>query len=352
MIAAEHEVVAGLLGAWALDACTAADDALVRTHLAGCEGCGTEARLLRACAGGLGAGRLPAPELSPPGLRESVLAAARERRRPPIPAAVAPYAAQVRGLDRLLAGLAPDQWQAAAVRDWSVHDLLAHLTAVDGLLAADLGLASAALPGLPPAGNLGPDRSRERTAEVVDCARGQEPDQTRLAWRRQADALVGLAAADDGLADQPVAHGGGAVPAGLALLARGFETWIHADDIRGALGLALAPPVPEHLGQLAAAAVVLLEQAIARSDRSHPGHTARLVLHGDGGGGWVLPLGLPAPPRTRRDSAPDATVSIDLLEFCYLVGGRRDPDRISRHVAGDPRLAADLLAVAAAFHQD
>jgi uncharacterized protein (TIGR03083 family) len=381
----EHDRVGEILGAWALDACSPEENRLVAAHLAECEPCAAEARLLRATATELAtgspapgtqaplaspspaveAGRQPHP---PPSLRAAVLAAAFARRRPDIPAAVAPYAAQVRALDRVLDALSPADWQTKVIRDWSVHDMLAHLAALDGLLAAHLGLAEAVLP-LPPStpdpstrdgatidtigDGAGTDRPsgrlRRRTADVLAWTRGQEPARTRAAWRAQAAATIAVvAAAGADLLTTRVDYGGAKWRVDQVLLARAFETWIHTDDIRGALGMPAASPAPEHLDQLADAAMRVLERRMVAGRVGHPGRAARVELHGGASGGeWTVQLGPGQPTAT-----PDVTLRLDMLEFCYLIGGRRDLAGIHYDVTGDHGLATDLLSVAAGFARE
>jgi hypothetical protein len=43
---------------------------------------------------------------------------------------------------------------------------------------------------------------------------------------------------------------------------------------------------------------------------------------------------------------PDVTVTMEAVEFCYLLGNRRDPDSVPHRVEGDPALAATLLRAA------
>jgi len=366
----EHDRVGEILGAWALDACSAEEKRLVAAHLAQCDSCAAEARLLSATATELALGS-PAqtqaasvppaccgpadaagPQPHPPRrLRAAVLAAAFARRRPDIPAAVAPYAAQVRALGRLLDVLPPDSWQAKVmVRDWSVHDMLAHLAALDGVLAAHLGVAEVMLPpSTPDTSTLdGPATLRQRTAEVLAWARGQHPDQTRAAWRTQAAATIAaVAAASADLLTTRIDYGGARWRIEQVLLARAFETWIHTEDIRGALGMPAVPPAPEHIDQIVDAAMPVIERMMAASRFSHPDRAARLELYGVSGGEWTLRLGPGLPPAT-----PDVTLRLDMLEFCYLFGGRRDPAGIHYDVSGDRRLAADLLTVTAGFPHD
>ena len=79
---------------------------------------------------------------------------------------------------------------------------------------------------------------------------------------------------------------------------------------------------------------------LAGADR--PPRSARLVLVGPGGGDWTIsPAVQEAPTRP-----PDATVTMGALEFCYLLGNRRDRDSVPDRVEGDPVVAATLLRAA------
>jgi hypothetical protein len=49
---------------------------------------------------------------------------------------------------------------------------------------------------------------------------------------------------------------------------------------------------------------------------------------------------------------PDVVVQADVLDFCYLMGGRRDPRLVPHRATGDTLLAADLLEVAAGLDRD
>lgn len=339
--ASEHERVSELLAAWSLDACTVDEEALVEAHLLGCDECAAEAGQFREVAGRLGSSVAAPP---PPGLRAKVLAAAFARRPPvALPPLVVPYAAEVGKLDELLGALSTAQWAATTpVKGWTVHELVAHIAALDGLLAAQLNLPIA----FPHArGTL-----REASAAAQEQARSQTPDATRAAWRAQADRIVDrVRELGVEVGDQTVEEAGLAWPLDLQLLARAFETWIHADDIRKTIGAAPQPPPPEQLNLLAGGVVRLLPGALAESGRAHPGRSARLVLDGDGGGEWALPMGLGRPDGV---ASPGVTVRLDLMEFCYLVGGRRNPALVEYEAVGDRRLADDLIAAAAAFDRD
>ncbi len=258
------------------------------------------------------------------GTRDTVLAAALARRPAAIPAAVAPYAVQARRLDDVLTGLDAVEWAQPVIRGWSTEGVVAHLHALDRALASELGVA---VPDSPPDGA------------------AAEP--AAVAWRRQTEALVRhLAAGRSGL-DETVRFLGGVMPVRTALLQRAFETWMHSDDIRLALLRAPHPPPPEHLTVLSDAGVRLLLRMLGVVRPRHAGRTVRIHLDGEGGGRWTLPV-----PGGTAAGPPDVVVQADVLEFCYLMGGRRDPRRVPHRATGDTLLAADLLEVAAGLDRD
>jgi hypothetical protein len=131
-------------------------------------------------------------------------------------------------------------------------------------------------------------------------------------------------------------------PLRTALVQRLFETWIHAEDLRGVLGGPPAPPDARQVGLIVGFGVGLLPAALRLAGADRPPRSARLVLVGPGGGDWrISPATPPGPP-----GPPAATMTMDAVEFCYLLGNRRDPDSVPHQVEGDPGLAATLLQAA------
>jgi uncharacterized protein (TIGR03083 family) len=221
-------------------------------------------------------------------------------------------------------------------------DLVAHLTATDGLLAAQLGAAEAGTPADP--AELDGALPARRTAAAIDEHRGRPPERTRAAWRAQADRLL-RDAGDPGALDRQVRLADPRLPRQplrTALVQRLFETWIHTDDVRTALGSPPAPPEERHVALIAAFGVRLLPAALRLGGADRPPRSARLVLEGPGGGDWTIaPAVQRAPARP-----PDATITMDAVEFCYLLGNRRDPGSVPHRVEGDPVVAAALLRAA------
>lgn len=256
-------------------------------------------------------------EHPPRRLRSAVLAAALDRRPSGFPDPEAlppwavPYSAEVAKLDRLLREVTTGQWRTTVLGDLTTRGLVDHLTGNDAKLAAAL---SVAVP------------------------------RTGARWRDLAFALLRHAVSTppagrvdlDGLS-MPVAN---------AYLARAFETWIHADDIRLGTGRATDPPRPVHLRALADLHIRSLPTALRLSGRTRPDRAARIRLTGAVTDEWVIPL-------TRNATGePTVTLTADALEFCYLAANRRAPDSVPVEITGDRTVAGDLLAVMTFFSHE
>lgn len=152
----DHAVLKSLLGAWALAACSAEETSAVESHLTDCAACADEALRLRDAVG------LLHPEDSldlDPTLRSRVLHGCLVRRpaRLPVPEWAVPYDAETARLDALLGDMAEAEWRAPvwlrwfdgrqqAARETNVAGVIAHLLAVDGLVARALGLPDPTAP--------------------------------------------------------------------------------------------------------------------------------------------------------------------------------------------------------------
>ncbi|MFI7543474.1 maleylpyruvate isomerase family mycothiol-dependent enzyme [Actinoplanes sp. NPDC049599] len=333
-----HETVVHLIGAWALNACSPAERELVEAHLGTCPACARESRELREAAADLGG-----TYLRPPAGSLARLRAAATGRRPAAirtPEYAAPYAAQVAALELMLSGLAPGDWQRiAAYEQLTVRDLLAHLSAVDGLVAAGLGL-----PVQPP---VEPGQTLlARTEAVLRFEQGRSPEQTLRSWRSQADALC-RSLGECPPAGTATVSLGRALPLADAMTARAYETWIHGEDIAAATGRPAVPPLPEHVHPMADLAARVLPRVVSRRIAAPHDRHLRLHLTGAGGGTWTVPLD-PAAPAV-ASARPAAVLTLDVVEFCRLAGDRRDPGRIAVGVTGDAALARDFLAAVPAM---
>ncbi|MEV5982407.1 maleylpyruvate isomerase family mycothiol-dependent enzyme [Streptomyces sp. NPDC052114] len=335
----DHEAACELLGAWAVGALTADDEAVVERHLGECADCAAEAARLRAAVRHLDGPALPraAPDHNP---GAHGLALALRTRAPALRTAphAAPYAAAVAGLQALLGELDErDAWETPVVHDWTAHDTVAHLIAADEPLALRLGLH----PRVPASRIRGraPWRTawQARTEEVIRHERGRAPEETVSAWRCQAAGLLSAPAAHDPeLAARTELLMGVRLPVADHFLVRAFEAWVHADDIGRALHRTVPPPPAPHLWQLVRLAVRILGPALG--PEAPP---VALTVAGEGGEtAWVL---------GSADEPVRAELVLDPVDFCLLVGGRRTPREVPRGTAGDESAAQRVLARAASL---
>jgi uncharacterized protein (TIGR03083 family) len=237
--------------------------------------------------------------------------------------------------DALKAELVPlgiDQWALPAVNGLSVRDVVIRLTAVNDVLAERLRL-----------GERAPiDSSVLEAATASACQRDAALTHLELvaSFQRSVDHIRKLA---QGVAE--VGWVGLAMPAETALVDRAFATWMHANDIRNAIGRASLDPSSQNLRVLCELAVSLLPVALATSGKRR-GATLQIALTGPGGGEWTLEL--------QGDARPccAAFMSAAARDLCLLLGDRIDPRDFAYTVRGDESASAlvdDLVHSAAAF---
>ncbi|MGH3877836.1 MAG: maleylpyruvate isomerase family mycothiol-dependent enzyme [Actinophytocola sp.] len=263
-------------------------------------------------------------------LRSAILTAALDARPAgypdpeALPPQAVPYGLEVRKLDVLLREATAAQWDTTVLGGMTARQLVDHLAGNDRSLA---GL----LPLDPP------------KADV----QGASPEQSYRTWREQAFALLRHAVFAP-LAGR-VDFAGLSMPLGHAYLNRAFETWIHADDIRLAIGRQADPPRPAHLRSLADLHIRSLPTALRLSGRDHVGRGARISLTGAMTQEWFISLSSNTPADADR---PDVSITADALEFCYLAANRRTPEAVPLTVTGDREVAADLLAAMTFFSDE
>ncbi|QNP72041.1 zf-HC2 domain-containing protein [Streptomyces roseirectus] len=363
----EHPVLKSLLGAWALAACSLEEAEAVEEHLGGCGPCADEARRLREAVGLL---QRPEPLDLDPGLRTRVLASCLERRPPriPVPGWALPYDAEAARLDALLQDFGDSEWHAPVRLRWfegerkesrrtTVAGVIAHLHAVDGLVAVALGLDD------PLRGEETPCGPVERTEFAWRTSRFPHTRTVRGPWRAQAHDIVRTASFTGGSAGGlGVSYGDFTLPLRDALLDRAFECWVHADDIAQAVDYPYDPPAPRHLRAMIELAARLLPGALAERRRAglaapgrtrhlvpagHPGRSLRLEIEGLGGGEWFIPLDSPAAVGSAEHEV--AHVALDDVEFCQLAAGHIAPEDAAAGQVGDREAIRDVLFAAAAL---
>ncbi|MER8042105.1 zf-HC2 domain-containing protein [Streptomyces sp. NPDC094032] len=361
-----HRVLKSLLGAWALSACSAEETQAVEEHLTECAPCADEALRLRDAVGLLHAER----DLDlDPLLRSRVLENCLGRRpaRIPVPAWATPYDAETARLDALLRDFGESEWHAPVRLKWfegerrvnrktTVAGVIAHLLAVDGLVAASLGLDDPLGPGL--VGELTPT---ERTEAFWGGSSRPPTRAVREPWREQSHTLIRTVSfAGRGVADLTVTYGDFALPLRDSLLERAFECWLHAGDIARAVDYPYEPPSGAHMHGMIDLAARLLPAALAGRRRTGlaaparelvtagaPGRSLHLEIEGAGGGHWYIALDSPAALGTRERAV--AQVAMDGVEFFQLVAGHVPPEEAAAGQDGDREAIRDVLCAAASL---
>ena len=228
--------------------------------------------------------------------------------------------------------VASDGWgRRAEPYPWTVHQLVAHLAAIEEYCGYVLGIPGSAPP---------PESELDHlamTEPAVQAAASVDPHDTVAAWHAAATRLADHleAAGQDALAERVVLHG---FPMSVRsmLIVRGFELWTHADDVRRATGRATVDPPANVLHTMSTLSVFSLPLPTA-IDRPV---TARVVLTGRGGGAWTIGLG--GPP----GDEPDVEVLALAVDWCRMASRRIEADRLDATVDGDADLANRLLAAA------
>ena len=321
-----------LLGAYALDALEPAEAAAVEEYVERASHAADEVARLRNAAAWIGATEALTP---PPALLDSVLTAARVRR----PAQtddpfLAAYLSETARYDTLLDILPVDALDVVTFNGLTVHHLVIHLAAMESAVAAAIGRV--VVP------EVTDDDIERRTAAFVERFCDRPLGEVRGFWRASVNAVANWA--EGAPAVKQVDVFGLPFSRESILVMRSFETWTHADDIRRVLDRELSPPPPEVLHRMADLSVTTMPASLEVAERAHRGKTARVVLTGDGGGDWLIPLGF-----GEMGTTPDVVVTADVIAWCRVVSERLAPEALPRQVEGDPALADDLAAASSAF---
>lgn len=319
-----------LLAPWAFGTLDAHEREVVERALASDVALARRAVALRRAVVALDAMDATVP---PAQLRDAVLARATPRPAETGADALTVFATQVAALDELIEGLTEDEWlRPVGAYDWNVHGLVAHLMVVERYTSARLGL-----------GGTEPDGSHHHlalgVAEIEHELRGA-PRSTGRAWSHAAHGTIEAMGRGEGPASDDAVdfHGWPFTTDGL-LVARGFEVWTHADDIRRATGRPLVAPAAAELRTMSRLSVTSLPLMLPLVAPGRPFEGARIVLTGDGGA--TFDLGDPA----RRSTL----VVADVVDYCRYAARRIPYEELVHEIDGDGQLGRELLHAAQSF---
>lgn len=297
----------------------------------------------REVLGGLAA---TAAEEPPAGLRERLLDAALARRAvgtpigevEEIPANEA-YSRTIAALGELLGDLTPGDWDAPTIEGWTVKGLVTHLVAVEEYFGRQLGLWPLDIDEALEADHLG------MTREFVAAWSDRPAAEVLARWQELTGAITAhLAGLDRAAGRQPFHFHFLDTSLSTVLITRVFEIWTHDEDIRRATGRTMPAPDAARLRRMSRIAVPSIPFGLAMVGAPAPGRTARIVLTGQGGGTWDQALGW-----GETAGVPDATVVLDVVDYCRLAARRLEPAEITVSVEGDEDLARQILAGAGVF---
>ena len=333
-----RDEAAELLGAYALDALDAPEADAVERALASFPDLKGEAVRLGSAVGAL-ATTATAPASAE--VRSRVLDVVRRAPRTPAPPddLVPLYRRQVAELADVLDTVPEGAWSRDTAAGWTIHELVAHLVGVESYVASRLDLGDFTPPPGTEHDHVG------MTVPIIEAERARHPAETRQAWERAAWAVVGLLeASGPELVTRRIDLYGIPTSARTALVARMFELWTHADDVRRAIGQPLVDPDAERLAAMSDVAARSLPTGMTLSGTARPGQSAKVVLLGPGGGTWTVPLAL------GDEGGPAAvTVVADVVDFCRVASTRLDPASLDHDVEGDAELAGAVLRAVAIF---
>ncbi len=282
-------------------------------------------------------------DLIPPELGARVMAAARARRAPGYSVESGPVAADAaevyrEGTDLVAAALAdlPDEgWhRTVAPYPWSVHDLLSHLLAAERYTAARLGVPGV---GALPAPE---DDDHSTFADATIAAERLRPPTDTLADWWDVVGRVRAVARPGAVPQRAVAFHGLAMEAPTLLVVRGFELWIHAEDVSRAMRTAGAIPSAPALRSMAELSVETLVPMALPAVRTAPAAQLRVILTGPGGGTWNLRLG---------EGQASAMLVLDVVDYCRHAARRHGRAELQVDIEGDAELAEDVLTASRLF---
>jgi uncharacterized protein (TIGR03083 family) len=269
-------------------------------------------------------------EAPPPETRLNVLRSVAARGRDqldPTPALLL-FERQIASLTEFLVELEDDEWQMpVAPYTWSVHGLVAHLLIVERYMASLVGLDAPVVDGA-----VDDHLAMGATEIAAEVAGGFR--RTFAAWKAQAsDTIAAIQSRTEALGDQVVFHGW-PVSVETLLVARAFEVWTHADDIRRATARSMQTPPARDLRAMSMFSVATLPLLVPAERVKGP---ARIVLTGPGGGTFDL---------DGPDGERAVTLVADVVDYCRTAARRIDIDALPAVIEGDRDQARALLTAA------
>jgi Mycothiol maleylpyruvate isomerase N-terminal domain len=255
-----------------------------------------------------------------------------ERLVPSTPSEV--YETQAKAFYDLCLSLTDDHWRlVAAPYGWSVHELVAHVFGGEVYTAQALGL-------LTDYELLDGSNHLATGTDIIAAHQLLAPIETSAAcWKRVQATIERLPELTVDGDNTFVEYHGWPFPVNALLIARGFEFWTHADDIRRAIGTPVESPTPNDLRAMSSTSVQSLELVMAMAFPEAPTGTTRIVLTGAGGGTFDIGPG----------GERVTTAVLDVVDYCRMAARRLDVHSLSAGINGDQAVAGALWDAAQVF---
>lgn len=320
------------------------DQDRVDSHIAQCDSCAAEFAS-RSEVHRIAAATTEAP---PPHLRSTVLAAAFATRAPTVaevPGCVSAWEAEIGRFLELVHTpelyqqrndhSALSLWKRPCIAEYglTVRDVVCHLIASESRWAGELG-----------AGGLTPETDvnlEVRTRAVVERHRALSIDESITELE---DVVAAVRSVLRGLSEADLAADSGMVP-GFSietyLTFRSLETWIHADDIRLAIGHDECLPEAVHVATMTTIFPQWIPVVVNLTEPDAPGRHYRLELTGRGASTYDAWTG--SAMLADSDGEPDVVITCDAVGLCKLAADRRDRTGFEFQTIGQADLATSLI---------
>jgi uncharacterized protein (TIGR03083 family) len=336
------------LAAYALDAVDLEEAVTIEALLATDPAAARIERDLRDASGELALALHPAEDADADAAARSIRArvlSTAHAARPPVaidPAsAIEVHRIELERLVMLLGRLTDEQWarplDPPEFAGWTVKDLAAHLASNEGNAVQVLGLEH---PVLPETINDNEARTEQVLARHRTMSNAETLAELEACFRAVDERVTALGA--EGI-EEDIEWWGMQIRILTMLIVRSFETWTHADDIRRAVGFPQLPPPATSLACMSQVAsnwapMMMLTRGLDLQDTS-----IELRLTGLGGGTHHLNLGFGEIDLTTHE--PAAVVTIDVLDYCRIIGDRLAPADARYEATGDLELARTYIGV-------
>lgn len=244
-------------------------------------------------------------------------------------------------IDTLVSGLSDEQWSSPSILPgWTIADIVAHIVGTEWSLTGREVEATRDVSAL--------DHVRNPIGELnekwLDYYRARTREELMADLREvTAQRLDTLEALSESQWDAEGFTPAGRDSHGRFMRIRVFDSWVHEVDIRDSLGLGTpTDPLPATWARKEMSAS--LPFIVGKRAGAAPGSAMQLVYTG------IAPTTVYVAVEDRAaivpalDGPADVTLTVDLVDYARLIGGRTtaDPSRVK--IDGDAELGAKILA--------